>query len=374
MMAKSCEKGAPMLNGFIRILQEIKRWKVSAGTRPGDLTGPGIIFFPVLDNCLSCGLAGFITIKGRRITVKNGIPERIAAHIDAVCSNDISKLISGKTDSGNYLKPDTLQALEKDLHYLKQDACLQHELCCGKGIELLKKLSDKLVVFIENEDALIEKEAKGFPSGDLEVIASRMISLKDFAWALREDILKNQDKILGLAGAKALEDTNYYCRYHKINSCLNALDRLEVRGRDSAGLQVMVQFKNSQAMDSLRHALDQQGLSDQFILRCSPSDLLDGSIHHSDTVIAFTYKTAQITGQLGDNTSKLRNYIKNDSILKAALSLDAESEAYLSHTRWASVGAINEINCHPVNSHTIDMTDDLRERRHRQWQDISFLW
>jgi glucosamine--fructose-6-phosphate aminotransferase (isomerizing) len=344
-----------MLNGLMSILQEIKRWKVSAGTRPRDLLGPGIIFFPILDNCLSCGLAGFITIKGRGNTGNDGIPERIAAHIDAVCSNDISKVISGKTDSGNYLKPDALQALEKDLLYLKQDAFLQHKLCCGKGIELLKQLSDKLVVFIDNEDSLIEKEAKGFPSGDLEVIASRMITLKDFAWALREDILKNQDKILGLAGAKALVDDNYYCRYHKINSCLNALDRLEVRGRDSAGLQVMVQFKNSQAMDSLRHALDQQGLSDQFILRCGPSDLLDGSIHHSDTVIAFTYKTAQVTGQLGDNTSKLRNYIKNDSILKAALSLDAQSEAYLSHTRWASVGAINEINCHPVNSHTIDV-------------------
>jgi glucosamine--fructose-6-phosphate aminotransferase (isomerizing) len=344
-----------MLNGLMSILQEIKRWKVSAGTRPRDLTGPGIIFFPILDNCIFCGLAGFITIKGRGITGNNNIPERIAAHIDAVCSNDISKLTKGKTDPVNYLKPDALQALEKDLHYLKQDACLQHKLCCGKGMGLLKKISDKLVVFIDNEDSLIEKEAKGFLSGDLEVIASRMIALKDFAWALREDILKNQDKILGLAGAKALEDNNYYCRYHKINSCLNALDRLEVRGRDSAGLQVMVQFKNTQAMDSLRQTLDQQGLSDQFILRCGPSDLLDGSIHHSDTVIAFTYKTAQTTGQLGDNTSRLRNYIKNDSILKAALSLDAESEAYLSHTRWASVGAINEFNCHPVNSHTIDM-------------------
>ena len=190
------------MNGLMRRLLEIKRWKVSAGTRPRDLTGPGVIFFPILDNFLSCGLAGFITIKGGRITGKDGIPERMAAHIDEVCGNDITKLIKGKTDCGNYLKPDALQALEKDLHYLKQDACLQHRLCCGKGIELLKKLSDRLVVFIDKEDSLIEKEAKGFPSGDLEVIASRMIALKDFAWALREDILKNQVKILDLAGAK----------------------------------------------------------------------------------------------------------------------------------------------------------------------------
>ena len=63
-----------------------------------------------------------------------------------------------------------------------------------------------------------------------------------------------------MQGPRSLEDENYYCRYHKINSCLNALDRLEVRGRDSAGLQVMVQFKKAEAMDSLRHTLEQQGL------------------------------------------------------------------------------------------------------------------
>ncbi len=345
-----------MLKALRTRLLEIPRLKVYVCKRSSDLTGPGIIFFPILDDMLFCGLAGFVTIKGNIITTgDNGVPERISASINAVCSNGISKLISGKITSDGYLEPEALQTLENELHCLKQDTCLQYVLCCGNGMTHLKKLSDMLSAFIDNEDSVLEKEAKEFPSGDLEVIASRLIALKDFSWGLKEDMLKNQEKILDLAGPKALEDDNYYCRYHKINSCLNALDRLEVRGRDSAGLQVMVQLKSGQAMTSLRHTLGQQGLFHEFLKRCHPSDLLSGSIHLSDTMIIFTYKTAQITGQLGENTSKLRNHIKNDGILKAALCLDTISDTYLTHTRWASVGAINEINCHPINNHTIDI-------------------
>ena len=343
------------MSGQKSILQKIRKWKVAVGKRPKDVTGPGVILFPIRDDILSCGLAGFVAFKGRLKVADNGIPERIAEHIRAVCSTDIARIISGKIPSDDYLNPEALQSLEIDLNCLRQDAYIQQVLCKGDGVKLLKGLSDKLTLFISNEDTLIEREAKGFPSGDLEIITSRMITLKDVAWALREDILKNQDKIIDLAGQKALSDENYYCRYHKINSCLNALDRLEVRGRDSAGLQVMVQFKNAQALNTLRHILDKQGLSGLFYQRCQPGDLHDGSIHLSDSKIAFTYKTAQITGQLGDNTAKLRNHIRDDFILKAALSQETKTETYLTHTRWASVGAINEINCHPVNSHTIDI-------------------
>ncbi|HVN70927.1 MAG TPA: SIS domain-containing protein, partial [Desulfomonilia bacterium] len=166
--------------------------------------------------------------------------------------------------------------------------------------------------------------------------------------------LKNQDKIADLAGNTIMDDAWLYSRYNKINSCLNAVDRLEVRGRDSAGLQVMVQLKDSRQMSSLRHTLAQEGLFDEFLQRCRPGELHNGSIHFSDTMVIFTYKTAQITGQLGENTAKLRAFIKTDRILRSALTMDSQSEVYLTHTRWASVGAINEMNCHPVNSNTID--------------------
>jgi glucosamine--fructose-6-phosphate aminotransferase (isomerizing) len=347
--------------GLIRtMLKSLGSLRLYAGRDPRRLDGPCIVFFPVQDDVLHCGLAGFVTIKGFMTSGDNGIPERFSEYFSAISSNDLKSLLVGNISLQGYLNLPALKSFEKELYCLKQDTLLQHALACRDGISRLKELSDKMTSFIEGEDRLMEKKALDFPSGDLEAITSRLITLKDISWGLREDFLRNQDKIMGLAGDIGSCDAPYYCRYQKINSCLNALDRLEVRGRDSAGLQVAIQAKSGHMLSSLMDALRKKGFHEEFVKRSRPGDLLNGSIHISDDIILFTYKTALVTGELGENTRKLRHSIGTDDILKAALALDAESEMYLAHTRWASVGAINEINCHPVNSHTLNApTNDV---------------
>jgi glutamine---fructose-6-phosphate transaminase (isomerizing) len=336
------------------MLRSVAKMRLYAGKDPRGINGPCIVFFPVRDEMLHCGLAGFVTIKGFMSSGDNGVPERFSEYLTAISSNDMKTLLLGNSSLQDYLNPLILQAFEKELYSLKQDTLLQHALYCGTGISLLMDLSGKLAAFIECEDDLLEKKALDFASGDLEVITSRLIILKDISWGLREDFLKNQDKILDLAGQDGLTQDHYYCRYQKINSCLNALDRLEVRGRDSAGLQVAIQVKSNHTLTSFISSIKGKRLYEEFVKRNGQGDLLSGSINISDDMIVFTYKTALITGELGENTRKLRQSIRHDNILKAALALDAESEMYLAHTRWASVGAINEINCHPVNSYTMN--------------------
>ena len=58
-------------------------------------------------------------------------------------------------------------------------------------------------------------------------------------------------------------------------------------------------------------------------------------------------------GELGKNCRELRQHIARDSILKAFLAEGDEDDLYLAHTRWASVGAINIPNCHPINNSTL---------------------
>ena len=339
------------------LLSSIRRsfgnFRVYAGKDPRKIAGAGVVFFPVAHDVLFCGLAGFVTIKGRTASGDNGVPERFSEYLDALTANGLSELLSSKIAVQGYLNPHTLKAFEKELYSLKQDTRLQHALCCGTGISRLRDVSQKIAVFIANEDTLLENKATEFSSGQIETIASRLITLKDIAWGLREDFLANQDKIADLAGQKGLMSDCFYCRYQKINSCLNTLDRLEVRGRDSAGLQLAIQLKAGQTLTHLK-AVKEQGLYDEYLRRSAPGELLNGSIHLSRDMLIFTYKTALIAGELGENTGRLRKFIRSDDILKIALGLDAQSEVYLAHTRWASVGAINEINCHPVNSHTID--------------------
>jgi glucosamine--fructose-6-phosphate aminotransferase (isomerizing) len=318
--------------GRLRILlHAMRKLRMYVGKNPRILPGPCIVFFPIAHDVLFCGVAGFLAIKGSTVSGDHGIPERFSEYLDGITVHGIMKIISGKTALQDYLNPQSLESFEKELYCLKQDSHLQHVLCCGNGIVKLRTLAQKMAAFIKKEDNLLEKKALSFSSGDLEVIAARLITMKDIAWGLREDLLKNQDKIVDLAGEEVLRDSRFYCRYQKINSCLNALDRLEVRGRDSAGLQVMLQLKSGKDLDALRHTLEQQGFSHEFLKRSRPGDLLNGSIHVSSNMLIFTYKTALITGVLGENTSKLRRFIRGDDILKTALAVDAESEMYLAH-------------------------------------------
>ena len=66
--------------------------------------------------------------------------------------------------------------------------------------------------------------------------------------------------------------------------------------------------------------------------------------------LSLVYKAAAEIGELGDNGSQLRRAIRDDSVLRSVLDAGSGEVVVLGHTRWASVGLINEANAHPVNS------------------------
>jgi glucosamine--fructose-6-phosphate aminotransferase (isomerizing) len=134
-----------------------------------------------------------------------------------------------------------------------------------------------------------------------------------------------------------------------VQVALSALDRLEVRGRDSAGLHLMV----------WGHGLD---LTEPAIapLVAARRDLLfgSGSVRAHDGVLSFVYKAAAEIGELGDNTRVLREAVTNDELLHLALAAPTARATVLAHTRWASVGLIGQPNAHPLNSDADGATND----------------
>lgn len=164
-----------------------------------------------------------------------------------------------------------------------------------------------------------------------ETVNALIIEIKDAAWAITRDRLRTARQVADLAGAAATPEA--IAAYTSIQVALSAIDRLEVRGRDSAGLHILVTGAEAPDAPPSRGGLL---FTDQAMRR-----LPDGTL-------SFVYKAAAEIGELGDNTAALRRSIQNDDLLRQAL--QTGEAVVLGHTRWASVGIISEANAHPLNS------------------------
>ncbi len=159
--------------------------------------------------------------------------------------------------------------------------------------------------------------------------------LADALWCLREDRLATASAVADFLGADASGATEeLVAAWWSIQVALSALDRLEVRGRDSAGIAVIVSVGEPSVPEP--EVPDALGRS--------------GSRWHDGNVSAYVYKTAVEVGELGDNTRALRSALATDESLRATLARPGARCAVLAHTRWASVGLITEPNAHPVAS------------------------
>ena len=174
----------------------------------------------------------------------------------------------------------------------------------------------------------------------LEAVNAAVIRLKDAVWSVANDRVRTARAVADLAGSEpgwaATE------AYTSIQQALSALDRLEVRGRDSAGIHVLVRD----------HGLDMSSPAVTGLLRGRVGDPLfrSGAVRVVDGCLAFVYKAAAEIGELGDNTRVLRDALRGDDLLRLAVASDDAVAVVLGHTRWASVGIISQPNAHPVDS------------------------
>src|SRR5882672_108302 len=186
-------------------------------------------------------------------------------------------------------------------------------------------------------------DAAAATDSDAEVVEARnaaLVACKDGVWALQWDRLGTARAIEDLAGRGPI-DRAALSAYYSIQVTLSALDRLEVRGRDSAGLHVLV----------TGHGLDLGDADVARLIAARASDPLFAarSVRVAGGHLGFVYKTAAEIGELGDNTARIRAQIRDDDLLRLALRSESAAAAVLAHTRWASVGIISEPNAHPLN-------------------------
>ena len=178
------------------------------------------------------------------------------------------------------------------------------------ALAALEHLADDVARTLAQVDAEVEAVLAAGLVDDVESLNAALVRSKDALWAIRRDRLRSARAVDDLSGG----DTSLAAieTYASIQIALSALDRLEVRGRDSAGLSVLVDG----------HGLD---LADPTVARIigERRDPLfaSGAVRASEPggQIAFVYKVAEEIGELGDNTAALRAAIRSDDLLRLAL-------------------------------------------------------
>ena len=175
----------------------------------------------------------------------------------------------------------------------------------------------------------------------MERILVALGELKDHSFALRRDRLRMAREVVGLWGGTPPPAAAG--GLWSIQVALSALDRLEVRGRDSAGLQVFVRGAHIEADAT-------QGAAGSLSGRLVDPLFGTGAVRNTPDGLAFVYKTASEIGELGDNSAALRSQIRQDSLLRWALCAEAAEVVVLGHTRWASIGIVSVPNTHPLDA------------------------
>ena len=277
-----------------------------------------------------CGIAGFVTGAFDAGQADTGWLAALSSEVTA--------------EPAGLRAVDTLQkavdTLEKRFAELMSFATGEAVAFDGEFREKAVALAD---AFGTQVKALTELSKKG--RTDLDPLIE---SLRDYEWQIREELVAQTGEAVALMPAEPKSlDGNAMKVALAAEHVLRANDRLEVRGRDSAGIAIQIMVPADAA-----DRLSGEAKSDYDRRR---AELHAGHLavyphaNGGDTItLTFVYKTANLVGRLGDNGAALRAAIRTDKLLWA-LAREARRASVMSHTRWASHGVISVANCHPHN-------------------------
>ncbi len=276
-----------------------------------------------------CGIVAVVRRPSERSVPDGG---RLVAALD-----DALGLLATVDPGALSAAAERVEAVDAELRGTPGVRCLLGDRA---GIDTLEHRAEALQHAIDAIEAGLDAQQPGDLSpGGWEQLNAAVVRVKDAVWSVGRDRLRTARAVGELAGGDA--GTAAIEAFTSVQVALASLDRLEVRGRDSAGMHVLVH----------RHGLD---LNDPAVERlvAGRADPLFGSGAVrvlDDRSVSFVYKAAAEIGELGDNTALLRRSISDDVLLHRALSAESASAVVLGHTRWASVGIVSEPNAHPVN-------------------------
>lgn len=320
-----------------------------------------IVFFPCHDNILCCGLTGIVSFKNKKKTADRVNLSSLNSRVKKIENHGFNECGS-KEDSlhKNYIGgDDNIASLLKEVRDLKNDE-LFYKIFKDLSIHKeLDKIAERISGVIATEERNLSEDVGYLRSDTVDVMSRRIEVLKDIAWSLTSEIADNIKKVKDLLrNTDEIPALSAVTIFKKIDAVLNSIDRLEVRGRDSAGISLMFILDEAE-FKRFKETIGDANLMDQLEARTAEDVLVNNSVSINETkdengqklaTLAITYKIAAEIGGLGDNIHFLRKQIKNDEILQRLVTFSHKYHTVSAHTRWASMGAISEPNCHPVDN------------------------
>jgi glucosamine--fructose-6-phosphate aminotransferase (isomerizing) len=343
-------------------------YDVYFGVSPSTIRKKSIVFFPLQENTLCCGLTGIVSVRNKEKSLKEvdiGFFTQLLKKMEDKGLSSCRKkdLLFDESYLGGQ---EIIDSMFESARALKENEPFVEIFQKNQIYVDLKELCEGIGANIEVEAKQLSDYLGRLSSKDVDVISKRIEELRDIRWCLEAELTENVVKIKKLINI----DLADMCPSHilpskvsifkEINSVLNSIDRLEVRGRDSSGISLMFILK-SEEFEKFKTALTDSIGENQFDNRMHNSVLINNSITMGETkdetgtdltTLTIVYKVAAEVGSLGDNIKFLRQQIIDDSIIQILTNFSMAFYTVSAHTRWASVGAITEENCHPVDNET----------------------
>lgn len=347
---------------FSMLINKISRLfsiTIHFGRSLADADEHSLVFFPIRHNTLCCGLSALVSYKGSHTPIEPADLISMEKGVALLKKSSLTSCIEEKLS----LEENYLGGKKNLVSFLKQTRTLRRkdqffDLFSNRSREtaletILKEMKGLLI----QENGELKERMANLSLSNVDTMAQRIETLHDIIWCLEKEVLENLERVRDLALISQIPGTEEEIAvFKKINAVLNSIDRLEVRGRDSAGISLIFVFSKKE-FEAFREDLLKAGLGDQLKQRTNRIVLTNNSITVSDTnngehlvSISIAYKIAAEIGALGDNVSFLRSQIRNDHILHILTRSNSLFNTVSAHTRWASVGDITEANCHPVDN------------------------
>lgn len=350
---------------FLNRLRKFFPLHVEFGKTMAQAKENAIIFFPYHPHTVFCGISAFVAFKA-----PHAPKDFDASHLrDRVLSLQ-GKILS--PDAGAALEniqedflggTDFLNQLFETCQEFKQETLFSDLFFNKDKRDQISSAASYLEQLIKDQTVLFKKRLSTLSAKEAQTISQGLEKLHDICWCLKKEILDNITAIEMLAtGLEASGNTEGLKIFKRINAVLNSIDRLEVRGRDSAGISIIFTF-TKQEFENYREGLIKAGLSERLKQRTNHLVLNNNSITINDTfpengdhlvTISSVYKFAAEIGALGDNVAFIRSQIKNDLMLQLLANYTFMANSVSAHTRWASVGDISVANCHPQDNTPTD--------------------